>query len=455
MAKLFGACVGVAALSLLLPSQPTFDPWAWLVWGREVAFLDLDTTSGPSWKPLPVAFTVVYAPLGKIGDGVPGAVWIVTARAFGLLALALAAKVAARLAGPRRRAQMVAGGVAALAFVLTPQWLRYMAHGNEPPMALAFLLLAIDRHLDGRRDHAAIALFLACLLRPEIFPFLAAYAAYAWRADPDVRRLIVGLFVGLPLLWLGPEWIGSGDPLSAGDQARSEPPWSLSLREQPWLEALRRGDRLVGLPLELGALVAVGFAVRTRERVVLALAAAAVLWLAMIAVMTEAGFSGNSRYFLPALVLVCVLAGVGAANLVTLPRPVWAQAAAGIAIAVLVFPYVRDREEGLEAQARNARKRADLHRDLHRAVERLGVDAVVRRGGPNVNRGFVTRMAWELKLPLRDIRAGRGRGFTFYARAPASGIPPTLPAGRGRPVARIGPWAVYPPASAPTASTGP
>ena len=47
------ACLALAALSLLGPSTPTYDPWAWIIWGREVVHLDLVTTDGPSWKPLP------------------------------------------------------------------------------------------------------------------------------------------------------------------------------------------------------------------------------------------------------------------------------------------------------------------------------------------------------------------------------------------------------------------
>ena len=47
----------IAALSLLIPSTPSYDPWAWLVWGREIVHLDLHTTGGPSWKPLPMLFT--------------------------------------------------------------------------------------------------------------------------------------------------------------------------------------------------------------------------------------------------------------------------------------------------------------------------------------------------------------------------------------------------------------
>jgi len=37
MTKLIGACLALAGISLLLPSEPSYDPWAWLVWGRELA----------------------------------------------------------------------------------------------------------------------------------------------------------------------------------------------------------------------------------------------------------------------------------------------------------------------------------------------------------------------------------------------------------------------------------
>ena len=60
------ACVGLAAASLLIPSAPTTDPWGWIVWGREIAHLQLQTAIGgaPSWKPLPVLFTTPFSVFG-------------------------------------------------------------------------------------------------------------------------------------------------------------------------------------------------------------------------------------------------------------------------------------------------------------------------------------------------------------------------------------------------------
>src|ERR671915_1122881 len=109
MARLIGACLALASLSLLLPSEPGYAPWAWLVWGRELAHLELDTSGGPSWKPLPVALLTVAAPLGELSVSL----WMVVARAGALLALAMAFRLAGRLAGGPRPRRLVAGAVAA------------------------------------------------------------------------------------------------------------------------------------------------------------------------------------------------------------------------------------------------------------------------------------------------------------------------------------------------------
>jgi hypothetical protein len=63
-AALILASLAVAAVSLVFPSAPTYDPWAWIVWGREIAHLDLSTVGGPSWKPLPVLFTIPFSQAG-------------------------------------------------------------------------------------------------------------------------------------------------------------------------------------------------------------------------------------------------------------------------------------------------------------------------------------------------------------------------------------------------------
>src|SRR4051812_7444893 len=48
--------LAIALLSLLVVDPaPSYDPWSWLLWGREVAGGSLSTIDGPAFKPLPVA----------------------------------------------------------------------------------------------------------------------------------------------------------------------------------------------------------------------------------------------------------------------------------------------------------------------------------------------------------------------------------------------------------------
>ena len=475
MRKPLAICVALGGLSLLLPSEPSYDPWAWLVWGREIALFDLDTNGGPSWKPLPVLFTMVFSPLSKIGDGIPPALWLVVARAGGLFALYMAFRLAGRLAGGDRPVRWGAGVLAAIALLLTPLWIRYMAHGNEAPMAIAMLLWAIDRHLDDRRDpgglsppykrrfaalhppgrrDALILGFLACLLRPEVAPFLGVYGVWIFWREPGLRRLAVGLAVALPVLWLVPEWIGSGNPLGAGQKATGEPPWSLSLKDKPWLAALERAHSLVGLVLEIGVAAAVGVAIARREKAVLALAGVAAVWILLIVGMTEAGFSGNSRYFLVPLAIACVLGGVGAAKLVQLaPRPP-AQAAIAVLVLAAAGLYVQPRFDRVDFQLESAGRLADLQNDLEQAVDRAGgPDAVAANGVPTVNRGFVTRMAWEAKLSIGEVEDADGEAIIFAARSKQAGTPPR--AGRGRKDLttrfEVGRWKVLAPRGQPVA----
>ena len=157
-------------------------------------------------------------------------------------------------------------GDPAVALALTPDWFQFAAHASEAPLAVALMLWAIERHLDGRRDHALGLGALACLLRPELFPFLCAYPLWLWRAEPTRRSLIAGLMLVVPLAWTVPEWIGSGNPLGGGEQARSEPRWSLSHAEQPWRRALVRVDNHTGTAVELLALAAVVFAIARRQQ---------------------------------------------------------------------------------------------------------------------------------------------------------------------------------------------
>jgi hypothetical protein len=410
MPVLIGACLALAALSLLLPSELSYDPLAWVVWGREIAHLDLDTAGGPSWKPLPVAFTALVAPLAELDRALPPALWMVVARAGALLALAMACRLAARLAGAGL-AGVLAGAAAALALFLTPDWFQFVAHGSEAPLAVALMLWAVERHLDGRPGYAVVLGALAGLLRPEVVPFLGLYCLWAWWARPELRLLVAAAMTVLPLAWIVPDWIGSGNPLDGGRQAQSEPVWSLSLAEQPWLRALERIHNHAGLAVEVLAAVAVLGAVVRRRPAVLALAVAALAEAGLFVAMTEAGFSGNPRYVLPALAVACVLAGVGAAKLVDAGGALGA-----VAVILLGAPLVEARAQRLEHEAHEVELRMRVHRQLGRAVALAGGPSAVAALGPaTANRALHSRLAWELGVPMGAVESVADYRLVFHS----------------------------------------
>jgi hypothetical protein len=451
MAKLLAACVALAALSLLLPSEPSYDPFAWLVWGREIAHGALDTTGGSSWKPLPVVFTTLFAPLSKVDDAIPVALWMLVARTGSLLALALAFRLAARLAGGGV-AGAIGGAVAALTLLVLPDWLQFTAHGSEAPWAVALMLWAIERHLDGCREHAFALGVLACLLRPELVPFLAAYTLWLWWAEPRRRPLVVASVVLSATAWLVPEWIGAGNPLDGARQATGEPVWSLSHAERPWLAALELAHDHAGLLVELLALAAVLWALAARRLAPLLLAAVVAAVAALFALMTQAGFSGNPRYVLPALALTCVLAGVGSARVLAaagvLTRrlsPALGAAAAAIVLMAVAVPFAEERAERMERELHQVGVRMDLHRDLSTAVDRLGGPlAVGALGTATANRAYHSHLAWELKVPISVVEAVSAHRVVFRSwRVLSAGrVYMTGRAGIRRTILRLGDWRV-------------
>jgi hypothetical protein len=464
--------------SLLLPSEPSYDPLAWLIWGRELAHLHLDTSGGPSWKPLPVAFTTLVAPLDEVDHGLPPALWMAVARAGALLALALAFRLGRRLGGDGA-AGVLGGLVAAMALFLTPDWFQFAAHGSEAPLAVALMLWTIERHLDGRSAQAVCLATLACLLRPELVPFLGLYGLWLWRAEPRLRRLLAGVLVLLPLAWIGPEWIGSGMPLDGGAQARSQPAWSLSLAEHPWLRALERVHNHAGLPLELLAAVAVALDAVGRRGAVLVLAGAALAEAALFVAMTQAGFSGNPRYALPAVAVLSVLAGVGAANLAQVvpalaaprgldeklahternssrpPEPRAAGSAtsrfAGVVAAVALIglagqSFAHARVQRLRGEAHEVAVRMQVHRDLAGALRAAGGAQAVRTlGWSTTNRALQTRLAWELGVPMELTESLTDYRVIFRSwREPLVGrVYMTGRARHRQTLARVGSFRVY------------
>src|SRR5205085_6420553 len=105
---------------------------------------------------------------------------------------------------------VLAGGIAAVGLALSDGFLSDSALGYSEGLLTASVLIALDRHLDGKYRQAFAVGFLAALDRPEIWLFWGPYGLWLWWKDPGARKLVVFLFVLIPVLWFLPEKWGSG-----------------------------------------------------------------------------------------------------------------------------------------------------------------------------------------------------------------------------------------------------
>jgi hypothetical protein len=442
------AALGIAALvgaaSLALPATLGYDAWAWTVWGRQLAHLDLATTAGPSFKPLPV---LALAPLSVLGGATPF-VWMGLMRAAAALSFLLAYRLGARLAGP------LAGAVAALSLALSADLYRTSLLGSAEPVLIALTLGAVDRHLAGRRDWALVLVGLAGLIRPEAWVLLGLYGVYVWLDEPGLRPLAVVAVVVPPALWLGLDWIGSGNPLHASSTATSATEGSAANASVPAFEVVRRAADAVIVPTLVLAAVALVLAARRRDRAVLSLGGLALGWIAVVAIMAEVGFTGTRRYLAAPAAALCVLAGVGFVWLLDAMRERRARIALACAIGALslVPALLRAREDGRMLSV--ARSQADQRDELRRAVDRAGGRAAVLRAGrPAINPWLQTTLAWELDVALSGVQATWASSkrhphwappaLVFRAPSRLAGPRPALPAGvTADAVARSGRWRV-------------
>lgn len=433
----WSACLAVAALSLLVTATPHYDPFAWLVWGRELTHLDMARTlGGPSWKPLPVLLTM---PLSLLADAAPAA-WLVVARTGGLLGLAFAFRLGKRLHSP------AAGVLAAMALLLIPGLFREVAIGGELSLLVPLVLGAADRHLAGRPSQAVVLGLAAALLRSEVWPFLGLYWLWCWQARTVDRRLLSAVVLSLPVLWFVPDWVTFGDPLHGAEVARaSTEARTPALIDQPVLEVMKRGYRLLPLSIHALAAAAVGLAVRRRQWTIVVLAGAAIGWVVLVAVMTAVGgYPGLSRFLVPAAALVCVLGAVGAASLVELAGPRLRLLVAAVVLVVLL-PSGAGRTEGIADEARGAVTWDRVMGELPDAVRMAGGADRVACRRPIVNHAAQTELAWALHLPIAGVRTHvDAAGVLFVTDDRVANVPPTasveLPR---RALGRTDEWAVY------------
>lgn len=410
------AIVALAAVSLLvLAPAPGYDPWMWLLWGREVAHGTLSTVDGPAFKPLPVAVGAVLAPLG----GIAPVIWVLLVRCALLAAVWLAF----------RRA----GWVAALAVLLCGGLVGAGAAGTEPALVLALALGAAAVWDEGRIGWALVCGAACALLRVEAWPFLAVAGVVAWRRRPDLRPALLGLAVAIPAAWLVPEWLGSGDVLRSGGRARIPNPGQPALAGVPAVASLRAAAAIPPWPVWVGLAVLIA----RRDRRALAPAAAGAAWCLLVALMAQAGFSGEPRYALPGAALIA-LAGAGAAR----DR---AGNVAGMVLAVAVGLAILWAAPQIAGVQRDQAHAWALQRDLGAAIEAAGGrERLLACGTPYTGRLRGPLLAYRLGVRKRDVEPDappRAPGVAFRSALHRGG--PVEPAAPRWPVATArGQWEV-------------
>jgi hypothetical protein len=449
-------CILLAILSAaVLPTVPSYDPWSWIVWGREVTdpHLSFVISGGPSWKPLPFLFTTVW---GLFGGAAP-TLWVITARAAGLLGLVAAWRLAGRLVGGGRWG-LFAGLLAVIGVLLTQDWVYYFLRGTSEVMLIGTSLWAVDRFLDGHKTQAFLLAVASGLIRPEWWPFIGLYALWLWFREPgfrtwQMRLLILAGLASLPVLWFGPPWVGSGQPFLAATHAAE---YNGHLGSDPFRTVVGRGVNLQPLPWLIAGILGVVVAwLRDRSKLVLGMGVAVIAWWIVVVAMTLDGYPGLERFFLPAAALTCVLGGAGivwiaqlAASVMDRHQAVVMPAAAAILVAVSI-PLTTTQASAARAAFPAASQSVSILNGLTKAVAAVGGhDGVYpcKSSFAAVNHGVQTALAWKLHVTLERVGTSmREPGVDFIGPHDATdgataAVDPRLT--REQTLARVGVWRV-------------
>jgi len=418
-------CILLGVLSaFILPTIPSYDPWSWIVWGREITdpHIPFIISGGPSWKPLPFVFTTVY---GAFGSAAPS-MWVVTARIGGLLGLVAGWRLAYRLTdGTAGRSAGIAAGVIAVGgILLTQDWFYYFLHGTSETPLIGCSLWAVDRLVEGKKIQAWWLMVAATWIRPEWVPIELVFAAWLiWREArfrtwPMLAMFAVGV-LSFPVVWFVPPWIGSGHPLLAAEHAED---YNGNLGPHPFIAVNSRGVHDQVLPILAFGIVGVLIGwLKDKRKLVLVLGLGVILYYAVVVVETMKGYPGLERFFLPDASLICVLGGSGMVRIAQLVGELVSGRAgtgaggnvatiAGVATFVVLagasVPFITSRISEARADFPQASLAVTTSNQMSKVVAAVGGRSAVfpcKSSFAAVNHGVQSEMAWKLKVPLERV----------------------------------------------------
>lgn len=387
---------GALAAALLAPPWVVLSPDARysLAWGAELARGDLPQLTDPQVStdhPLPIAIGALLSPLGA--RAAADAYAMLAALAFVLLVYACW-RLGRAVGGP------LAGALAALAVGTRPRVDFFAAHSFvDVPFAALVLLaaaFAVERGAAAGRRPLVLLLF-AGLLRPEAWGLAIAWGGWlAWRGRRSGPAPLAGtaaLALAAPVVWIGLDWIVTGDPLHSLHGTRQGAALLERVRgvENLWPTLRSAVAAIVGWPLATAGLAAGvwrawlarrGRSVDEARRVGIVLGLA-LLGFAAFGLLALADLPLNDRYLLvPTLALVVLwAAALGAGSGRPGPGRVLPVAALSLGLSSLLVTAPLDRRSTADMLAAAHEKHAadgDLERLLARAEVRRAVEACPR-----------------------------------------------------------------------------
>jgi hypothetical protein len=411
-----GIVVVSTAILLWARTSPGYDPYGWLVWGYQTLRLTLNLGGAPSWKPVTYLFTVPYSVFGHLSYWL----WMVTAVSISFAGPVLAGKVAYRIVRPGSDSAwpaIVAAVFAAAGVLGIVQYEHYVLSAQSDPMLVTFSLLAIDCLLSRRYRWVFLFLWLSSLGRPETWPFLGLYSLWAWRELPQLRRMIAGGLILIPVLWFGIPVICGNPPFVAGALAQGSP---RELHSGKVIGTIDRFRDLTYAPIKVAAGLAVLIALWRRNRVALGLAAGCVLWVLVEIAFALHGWPAVPRYMFEAGAAMIVLAGVAVGWILQeTARISRALQAGGLAVVVALFgvliPDALAAARWEHRDLRHERARTTQIHQLDAAIKALGGYRFIRScGDPSSDVEWVSILAWYTKLDVGFV--GHRPKFEIYVQ---------------------------------------
>lgn len=416
---------GAVAVVLGTGMTPSFDAYGWLTWGHQLLYGNLNLNAAPSWKPLMIIFTLPIALFGSAG---PKLLSIVTTT--GTLAMApFAGRIVYRLVlGDRSREALVRRGKLAAwigALVAAVGILGLQGHdvpnnfgppqslwqltfiADSDPLCAAIVLAAVDAHLSRRPQLAYILLFFAGLNRPEAWPLLFLYGIYlAWRM-PETRALVVSAWILTLVAWYLPTAVAAKSIFQASklDQGKAS-----AIKGEPVLPVLARWVTFYEWPMQAAALLGVLVALLRRNRRVLEITGAVILWLIVEMGFALHGFSAVARYMIEPAALMVVVAGYGIGEAIAgpgegrrgrVPRALATilgpLVAVGLIVGIGFFLHIR--ESRVRSLVPGVRNYGVVKSHLSQAVARAGgAKAILACGPPAAKNQYQTQLAWTMGL---------------------------------------------------------